>query len=771
MKIMNTQFLVLIISLVSVINLPGLAAQAVLEKESLSKSDSAASLDVDDETSIAVYVEKAMNWLLDYCKKDHMFGASAANDRAKSRIVLLQTAFLLEIMPEAFQDDDRRRIVLNKAERILAEGVGSDFAFESWVAGFASIYAFERSVRDGNRHPSLQMLGDSWIDRQNREGGWSHGGAGRMVNFYPSTILSASNFALIGLGAIKELDHKLKNSIEYQDVVEEAIAMYEKAQSRRGGLPYGARTYQKGVQSGRTATSLIGLVALGFESHDLFCRAAHYSVTNVDTVPFGHASPAMHMGCGALAFAMLGGEHWQTFKDCHFGRLAKQQKQDGSFGDFAGGPDSMIGGTEVSTAYITSMYTICFCANQSQFIHRLGNKFVTSDVLARGKQLVNEACVINAAKENRVKQFVNRVQMQSGERLLHLGNLHSKEVAGIVSSDQESIRWVDIKSGKSVAITNLKQTLEPDATTQFTNDRFIVVSNSSKKSKLDVQAVVKQSQNEQPVDVSDKGDNIRVRSYQVSTGKLNWERALPSLSRVHLRKNSGDFLGISGKELHRVDLESGKFISHGRTVEGMINFGLFGNDGGNSFVAVMGKLVKHDRDGVQNWASRLKGMRGMIQPSPVNMVAQNGRVYVSTAYGTVNCYDAASGKRLWKLESNGIVELMLSSKGELFAVGNDGLLRKISTEVEVAPGRRRIWVRDIGSGLEKIVDGEANSSVFQYFALVDRLVVRDTVSRKVSVVDAESGELLFETFGDDVQATDKMMVVADEERLTSWIFE
>src|SRR5262249_24591137 len=118
----------------------------------------------------------------------------------KAAVIL--TSWLLDLYPEfiEFKPELRRRL-RDRADYMLVD-LKSKF-YVNWHQGFAGLYAYERSLRDGKTHPSLDRIARGFIARQDSEGGWFHGIGEPPAEFYSSTLAATCNLALIALGAAK----------------------------------------------------------------------------------------------------------------------------------------------------------------------------------------------------------------------------------------------------------------------------------------------------------------------------------------------------------------------------------------------------------------------------------------------------------------------------------------------------------------------------------------------------------------------------------------
>ena len=707
---------------------------------------------VDQATDVNRAVERSIDRLLDFCLVEREISSSNGNDRAKEMIVVFQTAYLLETMPDLFSDDARRKKVLLKADNQLAVDTWDKVSsLTSWVNGFATLYASEKMARGEKLQPVLGRLAESWVNRQNREGGWSHGGAGRLVDFYPSTVIGASNFALITLGSIKQFENSYQDSIDYEDVVDDALEMYTNAQSSTGGLPYGARSYQKGVQSARTATSLIGLAALGQSETDMFRKAARYSVNNVETVPFGHASPAMHIGCGSLAFAMLGSEYWSQYQNLHFPKILKAQRADGWFDDFSqDGSATELGSIEIETAYRTTLYAIGLTADKSEFIKKLRSQIDVAEVFSESDDLPSSS---NDTAEGPKQRF--HFELESGQELLGIETSTDGAYPLILDRRSNMICRVGNAAADAVTRFSIPGKLNPDNEIRIHQNRILVISAPEQKtSSGQIGGGPAEVQDESPKSEAHAGS--RATCFDMDTGTTMWDRRLPFFREKQFREKSADLVATNGKWLRRIDLTNGKLSFETPTVGEVTTSPVFGFDSGPSYVGGIGRLVKHDHTGELQWTAKMRGKRGMIQPAALSIVSIGQKVFVSTASAEIFCFDSGDGSLNWKLDTQGTVKLVANEAGQLFAMGSDGVIQEVSLDVTK---RRFVWSADIGGGREIRDGNESASDDLVGFTSPTKLVVHDRIQNEVTVLNSQSGKLEFQLNAKQVYLSGQNLVI------------
>ena len=322
-----------------------------------------------------VAARRALDWLIKVSGTPQWQKSNLGNGNevAKKQVVDLLNAWLLIVHEDADSFDDVRKDRLARADRTTSQRGMAKSSFANWLDGFAGLYSYERSLRDGKPHAALAKAVQGFVDRQNPAGGWAHSG-GSPADFYPTTLNAVGNFALLSLGAAERLELKVAESYDYEDTVDEALALYRDVQGPNGAFPYGGRVYRKGLESSRTAGALLGLAAFKKTDSELFKRAVAHVRQHVASVPYGHASTAMHVGLGGLSFRMLGEEPWAAYRKQVLTKVMLAQAEDGPFGDIAGtfSSDSMgIEAIDVSTAYRTALYAVALSADRSRIVQTL----------------------------------------------------------------------------------------------------------------------------------------------------------------------------------------------------------------------------------------------------------------------------------------------------------------------------------------------------------------------------------------------------------------
>ncbi|MBL9075999.1 MAG: PQQ-binding-like beta-propeller repeat protein [Planctomycetes bacterium] len=324
----------------------------------------AAAAQGEPEAATDVATARAGAWLEATIEPGGWLAGTVSNARGKRVVAESLAAWLALVRGTGAPPAAARRDASERALAATVAGRGiEDAAFACWLLGSAAFPLAEATLRDGAVHPLLPSLVARLGALRNSEGVWAHGSMEGTVAGYPSTVLAATNWAITALGFAAE--HGVA-----APWLGDATGLLTAVQAPNGGMPYGGRPYRIGIEAGRTAGSLVALIAAGAGDSPGAQRAAEYLWHNLRLVPDGHASPAMHVWNGALAAYALGDAAWRRYADLVLARVVAAQRADGSFDDIAGAhsPDTMaLMGDELSgRAYVTAAYAAALSVPRSR---------------------------------------------------------------------------------------------------------------------------------------------------------------------------------------------------------------------------------------------------------------------------------------------------------------------------------------------------------------------------------------------------------------------
>jgi hypothetical protein len=180
------------------------------------------------------------------------------------------------------------------------------------------------------------------VAAQDRNGGFGHGrvsGERGLDPFpsmpgapgYPSTLVSATNVAAIGLGAMRRF---APAGVDVAEPVRALRAHYVRAILPNGNFPYDVSQRSAGDDPtgvGRTAGAVAAMLLLGEpRSSEPVRRATGFLDARLDLLPEGHGSPALNVFLGALQATLRGPAAVKAFEDRWLGPLLAAQAEDGS---------------------------------------------------------------------------------------------------------------------------------------------------------------------------------------------------------------------------------------------------------------------------------------------------------------------------------------------------------------------------------------------------------------------------------------------------------
>ncbi len=706
-------------------------------------------------------IKSALDWLLDYCLSAPKLRRGSANAAAQFQIVQCQTALLLALHPELFPEDARRVEVLATAEKIgRSQYVGS---FTTWLSGFAALYLAEQSTRSEQPRVGLGSIAEFWLSSQNLEGGWGHSGQRMMGDLYPSTLISSSNFGLLALGAAKHFGHPTSNWADFADALDEALEMYRAVQSQQGGLPYGARSYCKAPQAGRTAASLIGLAALNQTDDELFTKGVCYVTKNVHTVPYGHASPAMHAVTGSLAFAMLGGEPWREFQSIHFPELLRCQQPDGTFNDFADGPDSLpiMSSPRGGKAYRTASYAIALSAGESKWMKRLGRTFALAKVLDEGKRSIAtiQAKTQTPKSSTDVAPYpaigvplVKWARPNVTHRATDIRPSTPADAQRIaIIRDRQNFELLNFIDGRIQSKWKFERPLKRQDRIRLLGDRVFVLRSASLDADDDLFAsnasVLRDAGLQKPV--------INIQCYRVGDGQQLWASVVPRFIKELWLDQRAHFIGFSGGEKFSMNLNNGS--------QGSIqNFPAFGGNAaissspmGDVFLSTLASIKLRDEKEI--WSTRFRGQRGTTQPAAQSSVFHAGNLLVTRTDGSVICLDGETGEQIWKHRDSRITEVaaIVGLPDRVFLVGtSDGIVTAIPTAT--GSKQRPLWQAATFVGREIRKGSESVSTGITARVVNNDLVIWNKLSSSAVVLNGTTGEPMYK-----IQDAGELLVSAD----------
>lgn len=628
---------------------------------------------------------KARSWLLAAVTGAGWLDAESV-DLAKRRVTTLMTAYSLLLVP-ADPDDGQRREVFRLADGICGAD-GGDLA--CWKEGFASIYLLESALRGRDVRAMLRENVSRLISMQNPEGGWAHSGKVSR-SFYPTTVLSSANLALVGLGAARQLKLPIADEPRYREAVAKALELYRSVQAPGGSLPYGGPAYRVGHQAGRTAGALLGLAALGQADTHLFRRARSYSLRNVATIPYGHASPALHTAHGSLSLSAVSAAAWAQFREGPVRKLLSIQREDGSFADVASiSPDSMNLGVPPKTddAYRTAMYLVAMTADRSRMARSL-----RSDVDPRMAQT-------DEASRKRPPPL-RRLIRTPVERATAIAAWRDLVVCG---REGGQVRLVDPLTGRTrgpveTGLSDLRRIVTR-------GDRAYVVSEKE-------QVVI---------DLNDL-EVISRRSLESPFAK----RAFGPHHDYELRPD--------GTVLCRSDQTP---LWSAKVELRALGTRMAADDHGTLAIANADTLRLLTSDGEEAWHVRIPAVTsGLTGPAIFAVAFIGSAIVVGSSDGVVRWFRKRDGEQLWEARSDAGVLRLAPMPGDdtaVIALTSDGRARRLSDKAAV-------WETDLVGGAERFVKMEVERNYGRYLCRARHLAIAVKPRNRIQVIHLASGKI------------------------------
>jgi hypothetical protein len=322
-------------------------------------------------------VRRALAWLvktLENNNRDKRSSGKKEEDKEQRKVATLTTAWLLEANPDFSEFDQAvRSRFRGRADRFCKIDTPTSC---NWLQGFAALYAYERSLRDGKPHPALDSIARGFIDRQNKNGGWCHS-IGIPAPYYATTMVVTTNLALFALGAAKREGMAVCKEESYKNAVSKTLKLLNKLQAPDGAMPYGhgGGTLDFGngnvarvalaYHPARTAAMLAALAVVDQTDGELFRRAGLYVGRNFEAIPKAAESVALNLALGGLGCYILSDDVWKLYESKLLDRLQKEQCQDGSF------KPTVLGGPAYDTAYTTALCAVALNVDRTEVARHL----------------------------------------------------------------------------------------------------------------------------------------------------------------------------------------------------------------------------------------------------------------------------------------------------------------------------------------------------------------------------------------------------------------
>ncbi len=597
------------------------------------------------------------------------------NSGAKQRVVEAVLAYLLLLYPDLEGCDSlERRLDQSVSNLAGARVLPLEYNhFANWVCGFSSLYLMERAVRGKADRAILENLARGMEDRQNAEGGWGHGSS-LGLDFYPSTLVVTTYWALFALGGCREQGVAVD-----EEVLEDGLSLLRRVQAPSGGFPYGGPYYRKGIEAGRTSGVVLALTVLGEKDADLFRNAVRYLRRNIDSIPDGHASPAIHVLTGALAARVIGEETWKAYQSSVLDRIVDLQQGNGGFGDIVpSSPDSLefMGGDLINEAYRTALYCAALSVPRSRLVAR---------ILSKG--MPQPEPLHRTAASPQLEAAWSGKRAGSADRVVV-----ARERCGVLGQDG-LLTWHAMKDGSIVGRSEVKI-----ASTESQYTRLALVGQrllvwSQKEVDERVPRSIREYLTARTKESS--GGNGLLACYSLAGGDPLWQIGTPGFISLLRGTKKGIYVLDPEGVLDLFSLEDGSCSASFPRQTVRVNKALAPLGENGVAISSESRLFAYGADGELRWKRRLRGKRGITPPAYTHLTTSGPWLYTGSSDGTVSCRTIDTGDLLWSLSLDSSVR-MLSPLGDrqMAALTWDRSVHGISDS------GKKIWTCDVGLGNE-----------------------------------------------------------------------
>lgn len=679
-------------------------------------------------------VRQSLAWLGDALNREEWLssGNVKGNVAAKRRVVEATCAYLFLLYPE-LRGFERLRKRLDRIARTIANAGIPPIEyghFANWVQGFSALYLLELAHRGGTDGLRLQALAAGMERRQNAEGGWGHG-LSLGLDFYPSTLIAASYWALIALGGCRRLGVDVDD-----EVIEEAIDLLRGVQTESGGFPYGGPSYLKGVEAGRTSGVVFALAALDLREDALFENAARYVRRNLESIPYGHASPAMHILMGSMGARVIGEDAWKAYDEKVLARLWAAQTEDGSFQDIVeGSPDSLgiMADDLTNRAYITALYAAALAAPRSRL-----------------------AALYSADIRDEEPADVSPLPISPSLAPLWIAKVRGEGPVALFQDrcaayiEPGFIQWFSSRNGESLDRFAMPSNWPGGLHAGMApcEDQLLLWNQEESNARLP------QSIRDALTALRDQGESMLV-CFDRGNSQHLWQQCFQGSIAALSRGGDGVYLLIRSGAIRVHELSKGELLRSYPRQKVKVNVAIAPLTEGALAVASEANLYTLDASGEILWKGRNRGRRGITPPAFAALAARDALLYTGASDGTVCCREIESGRLVWSVKLSSAVRSLVLTRGKNLA------LLTWDRQIHGIEEGRNSWVFDIGLGLESLERPELKyDGRFAWASdpATGRLVALDPESGKAQAILPVSAHAYWD-------AKDGRVVVSDKEEI------
>jgi hypothetical protein len=242
----------------------------------------------------------------------------------------------------------------------------------NWTLGFAGL-AFGEAYLNGKKdEEAMRYIVKAIEDAVTEDGGWGHCkdniGVDKYHKNYPKTLFFTTGLCAAAIGLCNRLGVRVKKTI-----LDGALKLLETG-CRGGGYPYSPKHSDTRV-IGRTSICLLALHMLEATDKSVYKAAAGSIEHNMQLIPEGHASSALHQCAAGMACYLLGRSVWLKYNKEFRDRIIATQQPDGSFKCICkGNVDPTSCSKKHGSAFITAMYCVALQAHKLKILNFKGRR-------------------------------------------------------------------------------------------------------------------------------------------------------------------------------------------------------------------------------------------------------------------------------------------------------------------------------------------------------------------------------------------------------------
>ncbi len=258
----------------------------------------------------------------------------------------------------------------------------------------------------------------------------------------------------------------------------------------------------------------------------------------------------------------------------------------------------------------------------------------------------------------------------------------------------------------------------------------------------------------------------RVYALDAGSGEKRWTATLDTdiLATPYVEGNRLYVATMSGR-LYALDISTGVELWHTDTDEKEFGFSVRRSSapvaaGGVVLYGTSSGLLRAVRgsDGSQVWSRQLSEKKGQVYDVDSEPLLYNGKVYESTAEGTLSSIDLASGRIIWTVDAGGVND-PIAKDGRIYCTGGGSLYALDPDSGDI------YWQQDLEVP-------EISSPVSN-----DNYIAVTSTREKIYLIDRDSGDIAYEryigkgSYGDPIVSGDKVYLLGNTGKLFSFLIK